>query len=106
MSHGHCMCVTGVLFIKEQVWGAVRSGSEETGPGLFQKVGPLVADWENYLRDIAVELDTQTHGQTDGSKPLSQEESLFLQVGHSELNSSTLCKGHFQSLCLSWELSL
>lgn len=84
MSHGHCKCVTGVLFIKEQVWGAVRLGSEETGPGLFQKVGPLVADWENYLRGIAVELDTQTHG----SKPLSQEESLFLQVDHSVLNSS------------------
>lgn len=86
------MCVTGVLFVKEQVGGTVRSGSAETGPGLFQKVGPLVADWENYLRGIAEELDTQTHGQTDGqthdSKPLSQEGSIFLQVDYSELNSS------------------
>ncbi|XP_014047525.2 uncharacterized protein [Salmo salar] len=79
----------------EQVWGAVRSGSEETGPGLFQKVGPLVADWENYLRGIAVELDTQTHGQTDGSKPLSQEESLFLQAEDPSLHQ---LKGKYQTI--------
>ncbi|XP_029580744.1 serine protease 56 [Salmo trutta] len=79
----------------EQVWGAVRSGSEETGPGLFQKVGPLVADWENYLRGIAVELDTQTHGQTDGSKPLSQEESLFLQAEDPSLHQ---LEGKYQTI--------
>nr|XP_046213686.1 serine protease 56 [Oncorhynchus gorbuscha] len=75
----------------EQVWGAVRSGSEETGPGLFQKVGPLVADWENYLRGIAVELDTQTHG----SKPLSQEESLFLQAEDPSLHQ---LEGKYQTI--------
>ncbi|KAM9458118.1 serine protease 56-like [Salvelinus alpinus] len=87
----------------EQVGGTVRSGSVETGPGLFQKVGPLVADWENYLRGIAEELDTQTHGQTEGqtdgqthdSKPLSQEGSLFLQA-----EDRSLChlEGKYQTM--------
>ncbi|XP_028972939.1 uncharacterized protein prss56 [Esox lucius] len=64
----------------EQVGGAIRSRSEDTGPGLFQKIGPLVADWENYLRGIAEELDTQTHKKTGISKPLSQEDHLFFQT--------------------------
>ncbi|XP_045549629.1 uncharacterized protein [Salmo salar] len=83
----------------EQVGGTVRSGSVETGPGLFQKVGPLVADWENYLRGIAEELDTQTHGQTDGqthdSKPLSQEGSIFLQA---EDRSLRHLEGKYQTM--------
>ncbi|CAB1326678.1 unnamed protein product, partial [Coregonus sp. 'balchen'] len=79
------------------------TGSEEMGPGLFQKVGPLVADWENYLRGIAEELDTQTHGQTEGltegqthgSKPLSQEGSIFLQAEDPSLRQ---LEGKYQTM--------
>ncbi|KAJ8011588.1 hypothetical protein DPEC_G00059810 [Dallia pectoralis] len=71
----------------EQVVGAIQSGSEYAGPGLFQKIGPLVADWENYLRAFAEELETQTQRKTDErtgiSKPLSQEDHFFFQADDS-----------------------
>ncbi|KAL0966469.1 hypothetical protein UPYG_G00295660 [Umbra pygmaea] len=71
---------TGVLFVKEQEAGSILSGSGETGPGLFQKVGPLVADWENYLSSISEELDLKKAEQISGSRLLSQEDHLFLQA--------------------------
>ncbi|KAI7809418.1 serine protease 56 [Triplophysa rosa] len=51
-------------------------------PALFQKVGPLVDHWENYLRDIAEDLDQQNN--LKNSKELSQEEQLFIPDGDTE----------------------
>lgn len=78
--------VIGVLLHAEQLDGAV--GPEEQGPstvplGLFQEVGPLVDDWEKYLKDLAESLDKQN---TDTSVDISsthrrKEDDIFLQVG-------------------------
>nr|XP_055059391.1 serine protease 56 [Misgurnus anguillicaudatus] len=51
--------------------------TEQVGlPALFERVGPLVDDWESYLRDIAEDLDQQKEQQN--SDQLSEEELLFI----------------------------
>lgn len=67
-----------MLFLKEQLGGAGWSDEQDLPPplpGLFGEVGPLVDDWENYLRGLAEELDQQRD-----SKHPSQEEKQFFQV--------------------------
>ncbi|KAK7163579.1 hypothetical protein R3I93_007587 [Phoxinus phoxinus] len=50
--------------------------TEQVGlPALFQQVGPLVDDWESYLRGIAEDLDQ--HKELKNSNNLSQEQQLF-----------------------------
>lgn len=52
---------------------------EQVGlPALFERVGPLVDDWESYLRDIAEDLDQQK--EQKNSDQLSKEEQLFIPV--------------------------
>ncbi|XP_065118186.2 uncharacterized protein [Paramisgurnus dabryanus] len=51
--------------------------TEQVGlPALFERVGPLVDDWESYLRDIAEDLDQQKEQQN--LDQLSEEEQLFI----------------------------
>ncbi|XP_051990920.1 serine protease 56 [Xyrauchen texanus] len=50
--------------------------TEQVGlPAIFQQVGPLVDDWESYLRGIAEDLDQLR--ELKNSEQLSQEEQLF-----------------------------
>ena len=77
----HCKVV---LFPAEQPGGA--AGSEERRPtpalpALFKEVGPLVEDWEKYLKGLADNLDQRPAHSNPPSTPLRPEESLFLQVG-------------------------
>lgn len=60
---------------------------EQVGlPALFQQVGPLVDDWESYLRGIAEDLDQ--HKELKNSKNLSQEQQLFTPVSFSHFRSN------------------
>lgn len=74
---------TGVLLLAEQLGGAVgptEPGPSPVPPAIFREVGPLVDDWEKYLRKMSDDLDKQ-HTSTDtSSKPTRQEENLFSQV--------------------------
>ncbi|XP_034038480.1 uncharacterized protein prss56 [Thalassophryne amazonica] len=50
-------------------------------PGFFSEVGPLVDDWENYLKSVADHLDElKLDTSADRSTPPRQEDSLFLQA--------------------------
>ena len=77
--------VIGVLLPAEQLGGAVvpeEEGPSPVPPALFREVGPLVDDWEKYLRSIAEDMDKQ---HTDTSADISststrQEENIFMQV--------------------------
>lgn len=77
--------VTGVLLLAEQLGGAVvqeEQGPSPVPPALFREVGPLVDDWEKYLRSIAEDMDKQ-HADTStsiSSTSIRQEENLFMQV--------------------------
>ena len=77
--------LTVVLLLAEQLGGAVvpeEQGPSPVPPALFEEVGPLVDDWEKYLRDMAEDLDKQyTETSTDiYSTPTRKEHNLFLQV--------------------------
>lgn len=80
--------VTGVVWLAEQLGGAVvptEEGPSPARPALFREVGPSVDDWEKYLRNMAEDLDKQ-HTDTSldiSSAPTRQENHLFLQVEHS-----------------------
>ena len=77
--------VTGVLLLAEQLGGAVapeEQGPSPVPPALFREVGPLVDDWEKYLRGIAEDMDKQhIDSSTDvSSMSTQQEENIFMQV--------------------------
>ncbi|KAL4635958.1 hypothetical protein GN956_G13138 [Arapaima gigas] len=67
------------LDLAEQVGVTVSPEVVDLHPAsLFGEVGPLVADWADYLRAIAEDLD-QPQGAAKVSSP-SDEKNLFLQV--------------------------
>lgn len=59
-----------------------EQGPSPVPPALFKEVGPLVDDWEKYLKKVAEDLDKQhTDISTDvSSTPTRQEQNMFLQV--------------------------
>lgn len=77
--------VTGLLLLAEQLGETVAPEEPDaslTPPALFKKVGPLVEDWEKYLRNLAEDMDKH---HTDSSTATSstqrtQEDDIFLQV--------------------------
>ncbi|GAA6234798.1 serine protease 56, partial [Lates japonicus] len=76
--------------IEEQLGGAVvpeEQGPSPVPPALFKEVGPLVDDWEKYLRKVAEDLDKQhTDISTDvSSTPTRQEHNIFLQTEDSSV---------------------
>ncbi|XP_054623218.1 serine protease 56 isoform X2 [Dunckerocampus dactyliophorus] len=72
--------------IKEQLGGAVTPaeyGPPPLPPALFKELGPLVEDWENYLTNMAEDMEKQpkdTSTDTSFTSP-RQEEKLFSQAG-------------------------
>nr|XP_057922807.1 serine protease 56 isoform X2 [Doryrhamphus excisus] len=70
-----------LMQIKEQLGGAVtpeEHGPPPLPPALFRELGPLVEDWENYLVNMAEDMENQLN-DTDTSP--KQEEKLFSQAG-------------------------
>lgn len=70
--------VMDLSLLAEQLGGAVVPEEQSPSPlvpALFKEVGPLVDDWEKYLRNMAEDLDQQ---HTDVSS--RQEHNIFLQV--------------------------
>lgn len=59
-------------------------------PALFREVGPLVDDWEKYLRDLAEDLDEWDNSST----PPRQEDKLFLQVELSKMYALFMGETH------------
>lgn len=59
-----------------------EQGPSLAPPALFKEVGPLVDDWEKYLRNLAEYMDKQhTDTSTDvSSTQRRQEDDIFLQV--------------------------
>ncbi|KAI4881434.1 hypothetical protein NFI96_014473 [Prochilodus magdalenae] len=53
-------------------------------PSIFEQVGPLVDDWENYLNSIAE--DMEQHGKLEKAKQHPGEEQLFQQGDESTLH--------------------
>ncbi|CAK6952490.1 uncharacterized protein prss56 [Scomber scombrus] len=89
----------GLTQIEEQLGGAVVP--EEQGPSVppavFREVGPLVDDWEKYLRSIAEDMDK--HTSTDvSSTSTRQEENLFMQAGDSSVHQ---LEGEYRSVILA-----
>ncbi|MEQ2211590.1 hypothetical protein XENOCAPTIV_008502, partial [Xenoophorus captivus] len=78
----------GLTQIKEQLGGAVipedqaKQDLSHAPPALFRHVGPSVDEWEEYLRNIADDIDEHHQtGITDiSSITKTNEEKLFLQV--------------------------
>ena len=82
-----------VLLLAEQLGGAVRPAEQQqqqrlqpaaSSPALFGEVGPLLDDWEKYLTGLAedlVEDHTDLRSAVTPSASLTQENSLFVQVG-------------------------
>lgn len=62
------------MYFVEHV-GAVKS-AELDPPALFRDVGSSVDDWENYLRDVATDVE-DLHPEDSAER---QEDNLFLQV--------------------------
>ncbi|XP_035025707.1 serine protease 56 isoform X1 [Hippoglossus stenolepis] len=94
---GLSQCLTQ---IEEQLGGAVvpeEQGPSPLPPALFKEVGPLVDDWENYLRTMAEDLDKQhTDTSTDiSSAPASQELNLFSQTEDSSVHQ---LEGQYRSV--------
>ncbi|XP_022057834.1 uncharacterized protein prss56 [Acanthochromis polyacanthus] len=76
--------------IKEQLGGAVVPAEQSASPApppLFRDVGPLVDDWEKYLRNMADDMDKQpSDTSTYISSPAKrQEDNLFLQTQDSSV---------------------
>ncbi|RVE61837.1 hypothetical protein OJAV_G00174340 [Oryzias javanicus] len=65
--------IPGLTQTKEHV-GAAKS-AELDPPALFRDVGPSVDDWENYLRDVAADVE-ELHAEDSAER---QEDNLFLQ---------------------------
>ncbi|KAM7379250.1 hypothetical protein PAMP_004815 [Pampus punctatissimus] len=93
----------GLTQIKEQLGGAVvpeEQGPSPVPPALFREVGPLVDDWEKYLRSIAEDMDKQ-HTDTstvNSSTSTQQEENLFMQAGDSVVGQ---LEGEYRSVILA-----
>lgn len=67
--------------LAEQLDGAVTPAEKGLPPALFRDVGPSVDDWEEYLRDMADDLDKQHEAaSTDISRTKENEDNIFLQV--------------------------
>ncbi|XP_029929901.1 serine protease 56 [Myripristis murdjan] len=74
-----------------------EQGPPPVPPALFRGVGPLVDDWEKYLRSLGEDLDKQ-HTDTPAdisSTSLRQEENFFLQT---EDSSVQRLEGEYQSV--------
>ncbi|XP_069014120.1 uncharacterized protein prss56 [Embiotoca jacksoni] len=88
----------GLTQIEEQLGGAVEppdQGPSPIPPALFRDVGPLVDDWEKYLRNMADDMDKQ-HSDTFpdvSSTPNRQEDNLFLRD-----SSVQQLEGEYQSV--------
>lgn len=56
--------------------------TQDSPPALFRHVGPSVDEWEEYLRNMADDMDKQHQtGIIDiSSRTKSSEENIFLQV--------------------------
>ncbi|XP_046883075.1 serine protease 56 [Hypomesus transpacificus] len=83
-THAHIRERRDLASLAEQLGGAGWSDEQDLPPplpGLFGEVGPLVDDWENYLRGLAEELDQQRD-----SKHPSQEEKQFFQAEGSSVS--------------------
>ncbi|XP_040911120.1 serine protease 56 [Toxotes jaculatrix] len=94
---GLSQCLTQ---IEEQLGGAVvpeEQGPAPVPPALFKEVGPLVEDWEKYLRNMAEDLDKQhTDTSTDiSSTPTRQEHDIFLQTEDSSVHQ---LEGEYRSV--------
>ncbi|XP_014898099.1 serine protease 56 isoform X1 [Poecilia latipinna] len=81
----------GLSQIKEQLGGAVTPAAQDpphAPPSLFRHVGPSVDEWEEYLRNMADDMDKQHQtGMTDtSSTPKSDEEDIFQQKQDSWLH--------------------
>ncbi|CAG5896776.1 unnamed protein product [Menidia menidia] len=75
----------GFSQIKEQLGGAVRPaelGASRGQPDLFRDIGPLLDDWEKYLRNMADEMDNQPSDATANvtSSTKRHEDNLFSQT--------------------------
>ncbi|XP_067461782.1 uncharacterized protein prss56 [Thunnus thynnus] len=93
----------GLTQIEEQLGGAVapeEQGPSPVPPALFREVGPLVDDWEKYLRGIAEDMDKQhIDSSTDvSSTSTQQEENIFMQAGESSLHQ---LEGEYKSAILA-----
>ncbi|XP_035803436.2 uncharacterized protein prss56 [Amphiprion ocellaris] len=80
----------GLTQIKGQLGGAVVPAEQSPSPAppaLFRDVGPLVDDWEKYLRNMADDMDKQPSATfTAVSSPAKrQEDNLFLQTQESSV---------------------
>ncbi|KAF0047025.1 hypothetical protein F2P81_000658 [Scophthalmus maximus] len=83
---GLSQCLTQ---IEEQLGGAVvpeEQGPSPSPPALFEEVGPLVADWEKYLRNMAEELDKQHTDTSTDISSTSREYNIFLQTEDSSVH--------------------
>ncbi|MED6292649.1 hypothetical protein CHARACLAT_002591 [Characodon lateralis] len=93
----------GLTQIKEQLGGAVipedqaKQDPSHAPPALFRHVGPSVDEWEEYLRNIADDIDEHHQtGITDiSSITKANEEKLFLQTQDSLVQQLA---GHYQSV--------
>ncbi|XP_058495473.1 serine protease 56 [Solea solea] len=87
--------------IEEQLGGAVEpeeQGPSPVPPALFEEVGPLVDDWEKYLKNMAEDLDKQQLSDTStdvSSLPALKEHSIFLQTDDSSVHQ---LEGQYRSV--------
>ncbi|KAG7214710.1 hypothetical protein INR49_010602 [Caranx melampygus] len=91
---GLSQCLTQ---IEEQLGGAVvpeEQSPSSLAPALFKEVGPLVDDWEKYLRNMAEDLDKQ-HTDTSTDMSSRQEHNIFLQTEDSSVHQ---LEGEYQSV--------
>ncbi|KAM7400749.1 hypothetical protein PAMA_005101 [Pampus argenteus] len=91
----------GLKQIEEQLGGAVvpeEQGPSPVPPALFREVGPLVDDWEKYLRSIAEDMDKQHTDTSNSSTSTQQEENLFMQAGDSVVGQ---LEGEYRSVILA-----
>ncbi|XP_054888695.1 uncharacterized protein prss56 [Poeciliopsis prolifica] len=97
----------GLSQIKEQLGGAVIPAAQDpphAPPSLFRHVGPSVDEWEEYLRNMADDMDKKHQtGVTDTSTPKSDEENIFQQSQDSWVQQLA---GQFQSLISGLHLKL
>ncbi|KAM4727488.1 uncharacterized protein prss56 [Anableps anableps] len=94
--------------IKEQLSGAVIPAAQDPShapPALFRYVGPSVDEWEEYLRNMADDMDKHHQtGITDISSTIkSDEEKIFLQTQDSLVQQLA---GQYQSVISGLHLKL
>ncbi|XP_027877310.1 uncharacterized protein prss56 isoform X1 [Xiphophorus couchianus] len=98
----------GLSQIKEQLGGAMIPAAQDpphAPPSLFRHVGPSVDEWEEYLRNMADDMDKQhqTRMTDTSSTPKSDEENIFQQTQDSWVQQLA---GQFQSLISGLHLRL